>query len=228
MVVDMKKKSRAHGKITQKPVVEYPWSQLCGQDGGSKFFNPALDIRTTVFGAEPKMFNAKVSAMPFRGVTSLLTALRGHLLVVLAEPSVWMSHTNIESFFQTASAKQLAQLPSCLLLEGEALYIPFGWVMCVVAAPRDLELATDSTLTEGDVAMYSVDLHLLATGETNAGFDPDLCRHVVSQWIASATHIPPTYHKIAGVINWRAALEASPVGALDDADVEGACQTLES
>jgi hypothetical protein len=223
LVVDMKKRHRTHGKITQKAALPYQFAELCGAASISQFFDPVPGIRTTVFGAEPKMLNSKASAMPYRGLTSLLTACRGHLMVLLCEPSLCMSHPNIETFLATASFKQLSHLPVVLLHEGDALYVPFGWVMVVVACPVDLDIDQPSTLTEGAVVMCTVDLHLRRVGEHTVGHPIELVRHVLSQWVACEASIPPTYLKIPGVVEWRAALEAAAAESVADVDGEDLC-----
>jgi hypothetical protein len=85
-------------------------------------------------------------------------------------------------------------------------------VTCIVAAPWDLDVGTESTLQEGGVAMYAVDLHLRAGGEQNLNYDKGLCRHVAAQWVASKS-LPPTYLKVDGVPEWQRALESASAEA---------------
>ena len=143
-IVGMREKGRNHGKITTSPA--QPW--LWGSKGASKvyeFWNPVSGIRTTVVAANPFKLDCRFSALPTRGQTMLIVAVRGSLYILIIPPRIWMENPNLEQFIQKTAARSIVDFPTAVVAEGNAIYIPFGHVPVIVGVSSDaLETKADA------------------------------------------------------------------------------------
>ncbi|CAK0889496.1 unnamed protein product, partial [Prorocentrum cordatum] len=107
-------------------------------EGQSQTTEPMKDLRMAVYCRSTGEWQSNVQSFPWGQAPIWMQQFVGISFVAVADPAWVAEHVDFNGYVETADSGALYKVPTCILREGSALYVPMGYVPFLVPTPPNV------------------------------------------------------------------------------------------
>ena len=117
----------------------FPWNGV-GDSPLPEFFKDVLLAPLVIITQRVMFTDLRLVSHPLRGHPHWFMMMVGSAVVLLLDPKVFHEHPDLISWMKTLDGKELQDMQGAVLYEGDAIYVPPGFIVVWVGLPPDVDL----------------------------------------------------------------------------------------